>query len=60
MIVEVEGLLMIIEDEVIVPYVEEAIVPVGATVSMPKATLPELAVVYEEVTLLLLVDITLQ
>ena len=42
MIVEVEGLLMIIEEEVIVPNVDEAIVPVGAVVSTPNELLPEL------------------
>ena len=47
--VEVEGLLMIIDELVIVPYVGTGIVPVGETVSAPKAILPELAVVYEEV-----------
>ena len=41
-IVEVEGLLMIIEEEVIVPNVDEAIVPVGAVVSTPNELLPEL------------------
>lgn len=49
-----------IDEVVIVPYVDEAIAPKGAVVSTPKATAPPLAVAYEEVTLLLLVDITLQ
>ena len=54
-----EGMLITIEVWATVPNVgtptEE-----GAVVSTPKATAPLLAVVYDEVTLLLLVDITLQ
>ena len=33
---------MIIDEEVMVPYVDDAIVPVGAVVSMPKELVPEL------------------
>ena len=49
---EVEGLLMMIEELVIVPYVDDAIVPVGATVSIPNELVPELNWVNEEVPLL--------
>ena len=51
MIVEVEGLFMIIDEEVIVPYVDEAMVPVGAAVSIPKELLPELNWVNDDVPL---------
>ena len=50
-IVEVEGLLMIIDELVIVPNVDEAMVPVGAVVSIPKELLPELNWEKEEVPL---------
>ena len=42
---------MMIDEEVIVPYVDEAIVPVGAVVSMPNELLPELNWVNVEVAL---------
>ena len=51
MIVEVAGLLIMIDEVVIVPYVDEAIVPVGETVSIPKELFPELNWVNEEVPL---------
>ena len=42
---------MMIEELVIVPNVDEAIVPVGAVVSMPKELVPELNWVNDEVPL---------
>ena len=42
---------MIIDEEVIVPYVDEAMVPVGAAVSIPKELLPELNWVNDDVPL---------
>ena len=42
---------MIIEEEVMVPYVDDAIVPVGETVSIPNELLPELNWVNEDVPL---------
>ena len=44
-------MLIIIDELVMVPYVDEAIVPVGAVVSMPKELLPELNWVNDEVPL---------